>query len=278
MTASRVHDVVVVEPPKGWAKLGLRDVWHHRELLYFLAWRDLKVRYVQAAIGVAWAVVQPLLMMAVFTVFLGRIDEVRSDNIPYPVFAFAGLLPWTFFANAVGGATHSLVGSANLVSKVYFPRLVIPLAALLSWVPDLLIATGMLLGLMLIYGMTPDWPILLLPLFVLLAILVTASVGVWLSALNVGYRDIRYAVPFLLQLWLFATPVVYPTTLLPERWRVLAGLNPMAGVVEGFRWCVVHESRPPWALMGLSAVVATVVLIGGLFYFRRAEPGFADVI
>ncbi len=270
--------VVVVTPPRGWAALNLRDLWAHRDLVYFLAWRDVKVRYAQASIGVAWAVLQPLLMMVVFTVFLGRLAKVPSDGIPYPVFAFSGLLPWTYFSNATGTATESLVSSSNLVSKVYFPRLAIPLAALLSWLPDLLVATGMLIMMMLAYGLMPAWTTVLLPVFALYALLAASSVSVWLSALNVAYRDVRYAVPFLIQLWLFATPVVYPASLVPGRFRALFGLNPMAGVVEGFRWGLLGRGHPPWALMGVSAAVALVLLVGGLYHFRRVEHGFADVI
>ncbi len=217
-------------------------------------------------------------MMVVFTVFLGRLAKVPSDGIPYPVFAFSGLLPWTYFSNATGTATESLVSSSNLVSKVYFPRLAIPLAALLSWLPDLLVATGMLIMMMLAYGLMPAWTTVLLPVFALYALLAASSVSVWLSALNVAYRDVRYAVPFLIQLWLFATPVVYPASLVPGRFRALFGLNPMAGVVEGFRWGLLGRGHPPWALMGVSAAVALVLLVGGLYHFRRVEHGFADVI
>lgn len=270
--------LVVVVPPRGWSALNLSDLWAHRDLIYFLAWRDVKVRYAQASIGVAWAVIQPLLMMIVFTIFLGRLAKVPSDGLPYPVFAFSGLLPWTYFANATSTATESLVSSSNMVSKVYFPRLAIPLAALLSWLPDLLVATGILIVMMLAYGLTPAWTTILLPLFGIYALLGAASVSVWLSALNVAYRDVRYAVPFLIQLWLFATPVVYPASLVPERFRPLFGLNPMAGVVEGFRWGLLGRGGPPLALMAVSATVALVSLVGGLFYFRRVEHGFADVI
>ncbi|MEX2293215.1 MAG: ABC transporter permease [Acidimicrobiales bacterium] len=271
-------DVVVIEPPRGWVRIGLRDLWLHRELLYFLAWRDVKVRYAQAAIGFAWAVLQPLLMMTIFTVFLGRLAKVPSDGIPYPVFALAGLVPWTYFANAVGGATDSLVTSSNLVSKVYFPRLVVPFAALLAWLPDLAIGSVLLVGVALIYGISPSVSILLIPLFGGLALLAAASVSIWLSALNVTYRDVRYAVPFLLQLWLFATPVVYPSSLVPERWRPVFGLNPMAGVVEGFRWCLLRQAPPNWCVMAVSLAATTTLLMAGLYNFRRVEHRFADVI
>lgn len=275
---SMSRNLVVIEPPRGWAHLGLRELWHHRDLLYFLAWRDIKVRYTQAVIGVAWALLQPLLMMVIFTVFLGRLAKVPSDGIPYPVFAFSGLVPWTYFANAVGSATESLVVSSNLVSKVYFPRLLVPAAAILSWLPDLAIASVLVAVLMLIYGIVPAATIVLLPVFALFAVLAAASVSTWLSALNVSYRDVRYAVPFVVQLWLFATPVVYPASLVPQRWRPLFGLNPMAGVVEGFRWALFRSEAPMWGLMGVSLAVTLALFVGGLFWFRRVEHRFADVI
>lgn len=270
--------VVVVAPSSGWSALQLGELWAHRDLLYFLAWRDVKVRYTQAAMGVAWAVVQPLLMMAVFSIFLGRLAKVPSDGIPYPVFVFCGLVVWTYFANSLATATESLVSSSNLVSKVYFPRLVMPLAALLSWLPDLVIASVILVGLMLIQGLVPAWTVILLPVFAGGALLAAASVGVWLSALNVAYRDVRYAVPFMIQLGLFASPVIYPASIVPHHLRLLYGLNPMAGVVEGFRWALIGRGTPPWSLMAVSAATAVLLLIGGLFYFRRVEHGFADVI
>lgn len=269
---------VVIEVPHGWAHVGVRNLWDHRDLLYFLAWRDIKVRYSQSFLGVAWALLQPLAMMAIFTVFLGRLAKVPSDGIPYPVFAFTGLVFWTYFSNAVNGATESLVNSANMVSKVYFPRILIPFAALLSWIPDLVIASVLSAGLMLIYGIVPAPTIVLLPVFALLALLAAASVSTWLSALNVTYRDVRYAVPFIIQLWLFATPIVYPASLVPERWRLLFGLNPMAGVVEGARWALFRNEAPKWGLMGVSLAATLVLFVGGLFWFRRVEHNFADVI
>jgi lipopolysaccharide transport system permease protein len=270
--------VVVIAPAKGWAALRLGELWASRDLLYFLAWRDVKVRYTQAAMGVAWAVVQPLLMMAVFSVFLGRLANVPSDGVPYPVFVFCGLVVWTYFANALATATESLVSSSNLVSKVYFPRLVMPLAALLSWLPDLAIAAVILVVIMLFYGLVPAATVVLLPLFAAGAVLAAAGVGVWLSALNVAYRDVRYAVPFLIQIGLFASPVVYPASLVPDHLRLLYGLNPMAGVVEGFRWALLGRGDAPLGLVAVSGATAVVLLITGLFYFRRVEHGFADVI
>jgi lipopolysaccharide transport system permease protein len=268
----------IITPPSGWSALGLPDLWRSRELLYFFAWRDVKVRYAQALLGVAWALLQPLLMMAIFTVFLGRLAKVPSDGIPYPLFAMAGLLPWTFFANAVGSSTTSLVSSAALVSRVYFPRLLLPLGALLSWLPDLAMASLLLIAMLLVYGIAPPVTILLLPVLALSTLLAAASVGVFLSALNVAYRDVRYAMPFVVQLWLFATPVVYPASLVPDRVRLLFGLNPMTGVVEGFRWAFLRHDPPPWGLMGVSTLTSVGLLVAGTFYFRRVEHGFADLI
>jgi homopolymeric O-antigen transport system permease protein len=269
---------LVIEPPRGWAHLGFHELWQHRDLLYFLTWRDIKVRYAQASMGIAWAVLQPLLMMVIFTIFLGRLAKVPSGGLPYPVFALSGLVPWTYFANAVTSSTESLTVNANVVSKVYFPRLLVPFAALLSWLPDLAIASVLLVVLMLIYGIVPAATIVLIPVFAVFAILAAASVGTWLSALNVSYRDVRYAVPFIIQLWLFATPVVYPASLVPEQWRALYGLNPMAGVVEGFRWCLFGGTDPMWGLIAVSLIVTMALLVGGLYWFRRVEHRFSDVI
>lgn len=270
--------VAVIEPPKDWSPVRLGDIWEYRDLMLFLAWRDIKVRYTQAILGFAWALLQPVLMMLIFSIFLGRLAGVPSDGIPYAVFAFTGLLPWTYFSNAVGGSSESLVSSANLVSKVYFPRLVLPISAAIAWLPDFVLASSFLIVMMLIYGLVPAWTTLLLPLFGLFALLAVLSVSVLLSALNVAYRDVRHAVPFVLQLWLFATPVVYPVSLVPDRWQFLLGLNPMAGVVSGFRWAVLGGQDVPLLLMAESFLVAVIMLIFGLFYFRRVEHRFADVI
>lgn len=277
-TGAGTLPITVIAPPTGWSALELRDLWRHRGLLYFLSLRDIKVRYAQALFGIGWALLQPLLSMVIFAVFLGRLAKVPSEGVPYPVFAFAGLVPWTFFANALSGATGSLVGNATLVSRVYFPRLLVPLASLLSWVPDLAIASLVLIGLLLGYGMAPAWTIVFLPLFAVYATLAAASAGVWLAAFNVAYRDVRHAIGFIVQLWLFATPVVYPASLVPSRFSLLFGLNPMTGVVEGFRWAVFGRGSPPWGLMGVSALVSMVLLVTGTFYFRRVEHRFADVI
>ena len=267
-----------IEPAKGWTAVGLRELWQYRELLYFLIWRDVKVRYKQTALGAAWAIIQPLFMMLVFSLFFGRLARVPSDGIPYPVFSFCALLPWQLFAHALTESSNSLVGNQNLITKVYFPRLVIPMAAVLGGVIDFLIAFAILLLLMLYYGIVPGWAILTLPAFLLLGIATALGVGLWLSALNVQYRDVRYTINFLVQFWLFATPVAYPSSLIPEKWRVFYGLNPMAGVVEGFRWALLGKSEPPGMMLWVSVVMVALILGGGLYYFRRMEQEFADVV
>ncbi|HVM15738.1 MAG TPA: ABC transporter permease [Egibacteraceae bacterium] len=278
MTVVRDKALQIIEPPGGWGSLRMSDLWRGRELLAFLTWRDIKVRYTQAFLGVLWAVLQPVLMMVVFTLFFGRVARLPSDGLPYAVFALSGLVPWTFFANAVGSSTESLLADKNLVSKVYFPRLIIPLASLLSWLPDLLIGTLILLALSVLYGVAPAVTVLVVPLLAVLAAVVAASVSVWLSALNVAYRDVRFAVRFLLQLWLFATPVIYPASFVPAAWRWVLGLNPMTGLTETFRWAVFGRTAAPLGLLVLSVAVSTVVLAAGVVYFRRVEANFADVI
>jgi lipopolysaccharide transport system permease protein len=270
--------VITLEPSRGLVSLSLRDLWEYRELLYFLTWRDIKVRYKQTLLGAAWAIIQPFFTMVVFSLFFGKLAGVPSDGIPYPLFSFAALVPWTFFAYSLNQSANSLVGNANLIQKVYFPRLVIPVSSVLSGGVDFFLAFGVLLGMMLFYGFWPGWEILwLLPL--LLLILVTAlSVGLWLAALNVEYRDVRYTVPFLTQFWLFATPIAYPSSLLPEPWRTLYGINPMAGVVEGFRWILLGVPQAPGPMIFASALVTLALLVGGIFYFRRMEKTFADLI
>jgi len=270
--------VRVFEPAGGLAGAKLSELWQARELLSFMAWRDLKVRYTQAAIGWAWAVLQPLLIMGIFTIFFGHLAKLPSDGYPYPVFVLCGTVPWAFFGNAVAVGSESLTRNSNLVSKVYFPRLVVPVATVLSWIPDLLIATGLLAAFVLAYGIVPPVNVLFLPVFLVLAVAASTGVSIWLSALNVAYRDVRFVVPFLLQLWLFMTPVIYPTSMVPPRWRWVFGLNPMAGVVEGFRWSVLGAGDPAWATITTSVVVLFAVMVSGLFYFRRVENFFADVI
>jgi lipopolysaccharide transport system permease protein len=273
------HDAVtIIAPSKGWVSLKLGEIWQYRELLYFLVWRDVKVRYKQTALGVAWAVIQPLLTMLVFSLFFGRLAKVPSDGIPYPIFAFTALVPWTFFATGLTLSSNSLVGSANLVQKVYFPRLIIPVATVLSALVDFAIAMLVLFAMMAIYRIAPSWNAVWLPLFVLLALATSLAVGLWLSALNVEYRDVRFLVPFLAQIWMYATPVAYPSSLLHEPWRTIFGLNPMAGVVEGFRWALLSVATPPSAMIIASSSAAAALLVSGALYFRRMERTFADVV
>ena len=267
-----------IEPTGKRPRLRLNELWAYRELLYFLVWRDVKVRYKQTALGIAWAVVQPLLTMVVFSLFFGRLARVPSEGVPYPIFSYAALLPWSFLAQGLLQSTNSLVGGANLIRKVYFPRLVIPLSSVLGGVVDFALAFLILLGMMAYYGMRPTAAVLWLPAFVLLTLVTTLAAAFWLSALNVQFRDVRYIVPFLTQLWLFATPVAYPSSLLPEPWRSLYGLNPMAGVVEGFRWALLGQTRAPGPLIAVSSAAVLALLIGGLWYFSRLEETFADMV
>ncbi len=267
-----------LRPPGRFTRLNLRDIGEYRDLLYFLIWRDIKVRYKQTALGAAWAVLQPMLTMLAFSVFFGRLAKVPSDGVPYPVFCYAALLPWTLFAYSMTEAGNSLVGSQNLITKVYFPRLIIPLAAVCGGLVDFAISFVVLVCLMLWYGIVPSAAVLTIPLFVLLALGTALAVGLWLSALNVKYRDVRYTIPFLTQFWLFLTPVAYSASLVPERWRVLYGVNPMAGVVEGFRWALLGHREPPGLMLAVSVVVVLAMLVGGVIYFRRMEASFADTV
>lgn len=270
-------DVTTVIEPSGKMALRPREMWDYRELLFFLTWRDIKVRYKQTALGAAWAVLQPLATMAVFSIFFGRLAKIPSDGFPYPIWAYAGLLPWQLFSYALTESANSLVGSQALITKVYFPRLVIPISAALAGLVDFAIAFCLLLVFFMYYGIVPTWAIVTLPLFLLLAIATALGVGLWLSALNVNYRDVRYTIPFLTQFWLFITPIAYPSSLIPERWRALYGLNPMAGVVEGFRWALLGTA-PPGPMLAVSTLVVVCLLVGGLFYFRRMERTFADIV
>jgi lipopolysaccharide transport system permease protein len=243
-----------------------------------LTWRDVKVRYKQTALGAAWAIIQPLFMMLVFSLFFGRLAKIPSDGIPYPIFTFCALLPWQLFAHALTESSNSLVGNQNLITKVYFPRLVVPIAAVLGGLVDFAVAFAILLVMMFYYGIVPTWAIVTLPGFILLAVVTALGVGLWLSALNVKYRDVRYTITFLVQFWLFATPVAYPSSIVPAKWRALYGLNPMAGVVEGFRWALLGKTEAPGAMLWVSVAVVIVILIGGLYYFRRMEQEFADIV
>lgn len=282
--AATVLPTVIIEPTRGWTSLRLADVWAYRELLYFLVWRDVKVRYKQTALGAAWAVLQPLLTMLVFTIFFGNLAGIGSDGLPYPIFSYAALLPWTFFAQGLSQSSDSLVASANLVRKVYFPRLIIPTASVLAGVVDFAIAFFVLVGMMAYYGIRPSAAVVFLPLLLLLAFGTALGVGMWLCALNVQYRDVRYVVPFFVQIWLFVTPVIYPTGRVTARLEKLGipgwvyGLNPMAGVVEGFRWSLLGVGSNPGALVTTSLGVTIALLVSGAFYFRRMERTFADVV
>ncbi|MBV9866488.1 MAG: ABC transporter permease [Abitibacteriaceae bacterium] len=267
-----------IQPSKGWVSLKLDELWEYRELLYFLTWRDIKVRYKQTALGAAWAIIQPFFTMVVFSLFFGRLAKVPSDGVPYPIFSYAALVPWTFFANGLGNSANSLVGSANLITKVYFPRLTIPIATVLSGVIDFALAFVVLIGMMLYYGMVPTINIVWLPFFLLLALVTSLGVGLWLSALNVEFRDVRYVVPFITQLWMFATPVAYSSHLLSEPWRTFYGLNPMVGVVEGFRWALLGTSNRPGLMIAVSSLAAILILLSGAYYFRRMEKTFADIV
>ncbi len=270
--------VIRIERSRGWVALQLKELWAYRELLYFLVWRDVKVRYKQTALGVSWAIIQPVFTMVVFSLFFGRLAKMPSDGIPYPLFSYAALVPWTFFSHGLTLASNSLVGSANLIKKVYFPRLAIPIASVTSGVIDFVIAFIVLLGMMIYYGIVPTLNVIWLPLLLLITFITSLGVSLWLSALNVQFRDVRYMIPFLTQLWLFATPIAYPSSLLSEPWRTLYSLNPMVGVVEGFRWALLGTDTAPGPILIVSSLAALALLVGGAFYFRRLEKTFADVV
>lgn len=270
--------VTVIEPSKGWVAIRLGALWRFRELLYFLIWRDVKVRYKQTLLGAAWAILQPLLTMVVFSIFFGKLARMPSDGVPYPLFAYVALVPWTFFANGLTLASNSLVANQTLLRKVYFPRLVIPVSAVAAGLIDFGIAFVVLLGLAARYGVPLSANMIWLPALVLLALVTALGVGLWFAALNVLYRDIQYVVPFLVQVWLYATPIVYPSSLVPERWRTLYAINPMVGVVEGFRWALLGTGTAPGPMILVSGIAAVMTLIGGMFFFRRMEKTFSDVV
>jgi len=267
-----------IAPPAGLVKIGFGEIWAYRELLYFFVWRDIKVRYKQTAIGAAWAVLQPFLTMVVFSLFFGKLAKIPAQGLPYPVFFYCALLPWTYFATALQNATNVVVEQQRIITKIYFPRLVLPISAVLSGLVDFGIAFLMLLVLMAYYHIAPTRAVLMLPLFLLLAILTALGVGLWLSALNAMYRDVRYVVPFLVQFWMFASPVAYPSSLVPERWRWIYGLNPMAGVIEGFRWSLAGRGSAPGPLLLASVCGVVAVLFGGLIYYQAMEGTIADVV
>ena len=276
-TAGEPEPTIKIRPPRKWVPVDFHELWEYRELLYSFVSRDVKIRYKQTALGFLWAIIQPLFLMVVFTLFFGSLAKIPSDGIPYPLFSFAALIPWTLFAEGLTRSTTSMVQNAGIVTKVYFPRLIMPISGILSPLVDFTIAFFILLLMMAYYGFIPTIAIVLLPLFVLLAVTTSLAVGLWLSALNVKYRDFQYTIPFLVQIWLFASPVVYPSSLLPEQFRLLYGLNPMAGVIEGFRWALLG-TNPPEAMILVSVGVVVLLLVGGLFYFKRMEQYFADVV
>lgn len=271
-------ETIRIVPTKGWVALRLKELWAYRELLYFLVWRDVKVRYKQTALGAIWAILQPVFTMVVFSLFFGRLGKIPSDGLPYPLFSFAALVPWTYFSHGLSQASNSLVGSANLIKKVYFPRLSIPIASVASGLIDFALAFIVLLGMMLYYGILPGVKVIVLPLLLLLTLVTSLGVSLWLSALNVHFRDVRHVIPFLTQLWLFATPIAYPSSLLSEPWRTVYSINPMVGVVEGFRWALLGTDTAPGMMIIVSSLAAVVILVSGVFYFRRLEKTFADVV
>jgi len=273
-----VAPLVHIEPTKGWVSLKLRELWEYRELLYFLTWRDIKVRYKQTVLGAGWAIIQPFFTMVVFSLFFGRLAKIPSDGVPYPIFSYAALVPWTFFANGLNQATNGMVNHANLIKKVYFPRLAIPIARILAGVIDFALAFIVLIVMMFLYGIVPTANVLWLPVFLLLALMTSLGVGLWLSAMNVQFRDVGYTVPFVTQFWMFATPIAYPSSLLSEPWRTIYGINPMAGVVEGFRWALLGIGTAPGPIIIVSSFVALMLLVSGAYYFRRMEKTFADVV
>lgn len=277
-TPHLAQPMVVIRPGKGWPSLNLAELWRYRQLLYFLVWRDVKVRYKQTALGASWAIIQPFFTMVVFSLFFGKLAGIPSDGVPYPIFSFAALVPWTFFSQGLTSSAGSLVASQNLIKKVYFPRLAIPIARVLSGLVDFSIAFAVLLAMMMFYGFAPTLNVLWIPALLLLAFITALGVGLWFAALKVRYRDVSYITPFMVQVWLFATPIAYPSSLLPEQWRVVYGLNPMVGVVEGFRWSLLDTATAPGPMILASTLAAVAILVGGAYYFRTMERSFADIV
>jgi homopolymeric O-antigen transport system permease protein len=270
--------ILRIESKKNWVALNLRELWEFRELFYFLVWRDVKVRYKQTVIGVAWSVIQPLVTMVVFTVIFSKIANVPSDGLPYPIFAFTALLPWTYFSQAISRSSGSLVGSAGMIKKVYFPRLIIPISAAITPLFDFALSFAVLVGMMAWYKITPTWGVLLLPLLMIWAFTTALAVGIFTSAVHVRYRDVGYAIPFLMQIWMFMSPIFYSVNMIPAQWRSLYSLNPMVGIIEGFRWALLGKNSPDLYLVLLSAMVVSIILFGGVVYFKRVERLFADVV
>ncbi len=278
MLDRKEESVVFIEPPRGWVLPEIRNIWAYRGLLYFLVWRDLKVRYKQTLLGALWAIIKPVSLMIIFSIFFGKLAKIPSEGIPYPIFAYAALLPWSYFAQSLNACSNSLVGNSHLITKVYFPRLIIPISSVISGLVDFAISFSILLVMMFYYQIFPTLGILLLPLLIFMAMTTAFGAGLWLSALNVQYRDIRYAISFLVQFWFFATPVVYPSNLVPSRWRLFYGANPMVGVVEGFRGALLGKGQLNWPMFMVSITVIVFLVITGTFYFRRMEKRFADVV
>jgi lipopolysaccharide transport system permease protein len=275
---SAATQVIRIEPPRGWFNLQLKELWNYRELLYFFVWRDVKIRYKQTAIGVVWVVLQPLLTMLVFTLFFGKLAKLPSQGLPYQVFYFAAVVPWTYFSYSLVNATNIVVENQRVITKVFFPRLILPFSAVLSGLVDFVIGFSVLIIFILSYGIKPGMSVLLLPLFFLLAVLTALGVGLWLSALNALYRDVKYLIPFLTQFWMLASPVAYPSSMVPERYRWIYGLNPMAGVIDGFRWALTGTGKPPSLVIVASSAMVGIVLLGGLFFFNRMEGAIADKV
>ena len=269
---------VVIRPSKGFSKQGLVELWEFRELFYFLVWRDVKIRYKQTVIGAAWAIVQPVMTMVIFTVIFGNFAKIPSDGLPYAIFSYTALLPWNYFSQAITRSGNSLVGDSNLIKKVYFPRLIIPLASVSSPLVDFFVSFLVLLVMLAWFGITPGWGVLILPLFLVLAFMTALAVGLWLSPLNARYRDISHTIPFLIQLWMYASPVVYSVSMIPEKWRLIFSLNPLAGVIEGFRWALLGKGNPAIGAIMISACVVLILLLGGMVFFKRMERYFADVL
>jgi lipopolysaccharide transport system permease protein len=268
---------IIIRPPRKWVPVNFKELWEYRELLYFFTWRDVKLRYKQTGLGIAWAIIQPLFLMIVFSLFFGGLAQIPSDGVPYPLFSLAALLPWTLFAEGMTRSTISMVSNASIMTKVYFPRLIMPVASIMSPLVDFCFAFGILIIMMAYYGFVPTINVIFLPLLVIFAMMTSLSVGLWLSALNVKYRDFQYTVPFLIQIWMFASPVVYPASMVPQQLRFLYALNPMTGVIEGFRWALLG-TNPPTTMIFISLGVVIALLVTGVFYFRRMEQYFADIV
>lgn len=274
----RSAPTIRIEPSQGWIPINFAELWEYRELLYFLTWRDIKVRYKQTVLGAAWAIIQPVFTMIVFSLFFGKLAQIPSDGVPYPIFAYAALVPWAFFAHGLTQSSNSLLGSSNLIKKVYFPRLIIPIAGVLSGGVDFLLAFIVLVGMMLFIGIIPTMHIVWLPFLLILTCVTSLGIGMWFAALNVQFRDVKYTIAFLTQVWLFSTPIAYPSSLLPEFWQPFYALNPMVGVVEGFRWALLGTDTAPGGMIFVSSCMAMTIFVGGIFYFRRMEKTFADVL